>query len=109
MSDIVKDATFYRIKQIEIAEAQYYKSLVATLDRIEREVTALANKDLKKTPDGKLIELQAAVAIRPKIKAIIDREYLAWSDTVVREGFNKQAKRVEKAFKGVLERARKKK
>ena len=38
MSDIVKDATFYRIKQIELAEAEYYKSLVATLDRIEREV-----------------------------------------------------------------------
>ena len=108
MSDIVQKSTEYRIKQIEIAEAKYYKTLVATLDRIEREVTALANKDLKKTPDGKLIELQAAVAIRPKIKAIIDREYLAWSDTVVREGFNKQAKRVEKAFKGVLERARKK-
>jgi hypothetical protein len=35
MADIVKDATEYRIKQIEIAEAQYYKSLVETLDRIE--------------------------------------------------------------------------
>ena len=32
MSDIVKDATLYRIKQIELAEAEYYKSLVATLD-----------------------------------------------------------------------------
>ena len=107
MSDIVQKSTEYRIKQIEIAEAKYYKTLVATLDRIEREVTALANKDLRRSPDGKLIELQAAIAIRPKIKAILDREYLAWSDTVVREGFNKQAKRVEKAFKGILERARK--
>ena len=29
----------------------------------------------------------------------MEREYLKWSDTVVREGFNKQAKRIEKAFK----------
>ena len=107
MSDIVQRSTEYRIKQIEIAEAKYYKTLVTSLDRIEREITALANKDLRRTSDGKLIELQAAIAIRPKIKAILDREYLAWSDTVVREGFNKQAKRVQKTFKGILERARK--
>ena len=98
MSDIVQRSTEYRIKQIELAEAKYYKTLVATLDRIEREVVSLANRDLPQT-DGKLIELQAAIAIRPKIKAIVDREYLGWSDTVVREGFNKQAKRIEKAFK----------
>ena len=101
MADIVKDATDYRIKQIEIAEEKYYKTLIATLDRIEREVVELANRDLKKTTDGRLIELQAAIAIRPKIKAILDREYLAWSDTVVREGFTKQAKRIEKAFKTI--------
>ena len=51
--------------------------------------------------DGKLVELQSAIAIRPQIKAILEREYLAWSDTVVREGFNKQAKRIEKAFKRI--------
>jgi len=99
MSDIVKDATFYRIKQIELAEAEYYKSLIATLDRIEREVVSLASR-LPLT-DGKLIELQSAIAIRPQIKAILEREYLKWSDTVVREGFNKQAKRIEKAFKRI--------
>ena len=99
MADIVKDATFYRIKQIEIAEAEYYKSLVATLDRIEREVVSLAGR--LPTQDGKLIELQSAIAIRPRIKFILEREYLDWSDTVVREGFNKQAKRIEKAFKRI--------
>ena len=99
MADIVKDATFYRIKQIELAEAEYYKSLIATLDRIEREVVASASK-LPLT-DGKLVELQAAIAIRPQIKSILEREYLAWSDTVVRDGFNKQAKRIEKAFKRI--------
>ena len=97
MSDIVKDATEYRIKQIELAEAQYYKSLINTLDRIEREVIATASR-LPLT-DGKLVELQSAIAIRPRIKFILEKEYLAWSDTVVREGFNKQAKRIEKAFK----------
>ena len=99
MSDIVKDATFYRIKQIELAEAKYYKSLIASLDRIEREVVASASK-LPLT-DGKLVELQAAIAIRPQIKSILEKEYLAWSDTVVRDGFNKQAKRIEKAFKRI--------
>jgi hypothetical protein len=99
MSDIVKDATFYRIKQIEIAEAKYYETLIATLDRIEREVVSLASR-LPLT-DGKLIELQSAIAIKPQIKAILEREYLKWSDTVVREGFNKQAKRIEKAFKRI--------
>ena len=99
MADIVKDATFYRIKQIELAEAEYYKSLVATLDRIEREVVSLASR-LPLT-DGKLIELQSAIAIRPRIKFILEREYLKWSDDVVREGFNKQAKRIEKAFKRI--------
>ena len=41
MADKVKKATLYRIKQIELAEAEYYKSLIATLDRIEREVVSL--------------------------------------------------------------------
>ncbi len=104
MSDIVKDATLYRIKQIELAEAEYYKSLITTLDRIEREVISSVSK-LPLT-DGKLVELQSAIAIRPQIKAILEREYLKWSDTVVREGFNKQAKRIEKGFKAVLEKAR---
>ena len=97
MADKVKKATLYRIKQIELAEAEYYKTLIATLDRIEREVVSVAGK-LPLT-DGKLVELQSAIAIRPQIKAILEREYLKWSDTVVREGFNKQAKRIEKAFK----------
>ena len=99
MADIVKDATLYRIKQIELAEAEYYKLLIKTLDRIEREVVATASR-LPLT-DGKLIELQSAIAIRPQIKAILEKEYLKWSDTVVREGFNKQAKRIEKAFKRI--------
>ena len=99
MADIIQKTTEYRIKQIELAEAQYYKSLIATLDRIEREVVSLASR-LPLT-DGKLIELQSAIAIRPQIKAILEREYLKWSDTVVREGFNKQAKRIEKAFKRI--------
>ena len=100
MADIVQKSTEYRIKQIELAEAKYYKTLTSTLDRIEREVVSLANRDLP-TQDGKLIELQSAIAIRPKIKQIIDAEYLPFADQVVREGFNKQAKRIEKAFKRV--------
>jgi hypothetical protein len=100
MADIVQEATEYRIKNIELAEAKYYKTLTSTLDRIEREVVSLANRDLP-TQDGKLIQLQAAIAIRPKIKQIIDAEYLPFADQVVREGFTKQAKRIEKAFKRI--------
>ena len=99
MSDIIKEATQYRIKQIELAEARYHETLIKTLDKIEAEVVSLAGR--LPTTDGKLIELQSAIAIRPQIKAILEREYLAWSDTVVREGFNKQAKRIEKAFKRI--------
>ena len=104
MADIVKKTANYRIKQIEIAEAQYYQTLIKTLQKIEDEVVSLAGR--LPITDGKLIELQSAIAIRPQIKAILEREYLAWSDTVVREGFNKQAKRVEKSFKAILEKAR---
>ena len=100
MADIVESSTKYRIKQIEFAEAQYYQQLTKVLDKIEDDVTSLAGRSLPLT-DGKLIELRAAIAIRPQIKAILEREYLAWSDTVVREGFNKQAKRVERAFKRI--------
>ena len=69
MSDIVKDATLYRIKQIELAEAEYYKTLVKTLDKIEREVISLVST-LPLT-DGKLVELQSAIAIRPQLTAIL--------------------------------------
>ena len=99
MADIVKKTANYRIKQIELAEAQYYQTLIKTLQKIEDEVVSLAGR--LPITDGKLIELQSAIAIRPQIKAILEREYLAWSDTVVREGFNKQAKRIEKAFKRI--------
>ena len=100
MADITQEMTAYRIKQIEFAEAEYYEQLTKVLDKIEDDITSLANKSLP-TTDGKLIELRAAIAIRPQIKAILEREYLAWSDTVVRKGFNKQAKRVERAFKTI--------
>ena len=100
MSDIIQKTTKYRIKQIEIAEAKYYEELTKVLDRIEDRITSLAGRDLP-TQDGKLIELQSAVAIRPKIKQILDTEYLPFADRVVREGFNQQAKRIEKAFKRI--------
>jgi len=100
MADILETSTQYRIRQIEFAEAEYYEQLTKVLDKIEDDITSLAGKSLPLI-DGKLIELRAAIAIRPQIKAILEREYLAWSDTVVRKGFNKQAKRVERAFKAI--------
>ena len=99
MSDIIQDLADYRIRQIQIAEAKYYESLIKTLDKIERQIASLTSKALPVNNVGKLFDLKIAVAMQPKIRAILEKEYLVWSDTVVRQGFNKQAKRVEKAFK----------
>ena len=100
MSDIVKDLTEYRIRGIEKAEIEFYESLTRTLDKIEDEIVALADTNLPRQA-GKLIELQSAVAIRPKIKEILDKEYLPFADRVVRKGFGEQAKRVERQFKTI--------
>ena len=100
MSDIVKDLTNYRIKGIEKAEVEYYEALTRTLDKIEDQIVSLVDRDLPRQA-GKLIELQSAVAIRPKIKAILDKEYLPFADRVVRKGFSAQAKRVERQFKTI--------
>ena len=100
MSDIVKDLTNYRIKGIEKAEVEFYESLTRTLDKIEDQIVSLVDRDLPRQA-GKLIELQSAVAIRPKIKAILDKEYLPFADRVVRKGFGEQAKRVERQFKTI--------
>ena len=99
MSDIVEQMTNYRISQIELAEARYYEDLIRALDKIEKEVMAyVGTLPLK---EGKLFELKSAVASRPIIREILEREYLAWSDKVVREGYSKQAKRIERAFKTI--------
>ena len=100
MSDIVKDLTKYRISGIEKAEVEFYESLTRALDKIEDQIVALADTTLPRDA-GKLIELQSAVAIRPKIKAILDKEYLPFADRVVRKGFGEQAKRVERQFKTI--------
>jgi hypothetical protein len=98
MADLLKELTEYRIRGIERAEVEYYQALTRTLDRIEDQIVALADKELPRQA-GKLIELQSAVAIRPKIKSILDKEYLPFADTVVRKGFGEQAKRIERQFK----------
>jgi len=100
MADILKQLTEYRIKGIEKAEVEYYQALTRTLDKIEAQVIALADRELPRQA-GKLIELQSAVAIRPKIKAILDKEYLPFADRVVRKGFGEQAKRIERQFKTI--------
>ena len=100
MSYIVKDLTEYRIRGIEKAEIEFYESLTRTLDRIEDQVISLASKELP-TQAGQLMQLQSAVALRPKIKSILDKEYLPFADRVVRKGFGEQAKRVERQFKTI--------
>ena len=100
MADKVKQFAIYRIKNLDRAEQEYYRTLQRTLDKIENDVVRLAGRDLP-TQQGKLIELQAAVAIRPKIRTILQTEFLGWADTVTKQGFNRQAKRIERAFKQI--------
>ena len=90
----------YRIKNLDRAEQEYYQTLQRTLDKIEDDVVKLAGRELP-TQAGKLIELQSAIAIRPKIRTILQTEFLAWADTLTKKGFNRQAKRIERAFKGI--------
>ena len=100
MADKVRQFTLYRIKNLDRAEQEYYQTLQRTLDKIEDDVVRLAGKELP-TQAGKLIELQAAIAIRPKIRTVLQTEFLAWADTLTKKGFNRQAKRIERAFKGI--------
>ena len=101
MADLVENFANYRIRAIEVAEAEYYEQLIKTLDKIEREVVGLVKKNIPLDNEGKLFELRAAIAVQPLIRQVLEKEYLAWSDTVVRQGYNKQAKRIEKAFKTI--------
>jgi len=100
MADLIENVVNYRIRQVEIAEAEYYEQLIETLDKIERQVANLVNTKLP-TEGNKLFNLKSAVNFQPEIRKVLDQEYLPWADKVVREGFNKQAKRVEKAFKRI--------
>ena len=101
MANIVENFTNYRIRSIELAEAEYYETLIRTLDKIETDVVNLVNKNLPKSDDFKLFNLRSAIAVQPLIRQTLEKEYLRWSDTVVRDGFNKQAKRIERAFREV--------
>ena len=100
MADKVRQFTLYRIKNLDRAEQEYYQTLQRTLDKIEDDVVKLAGRELP-TQAGKLIELQSAIAIRPKIRTILQTGFLAWADTLTKKGFNRQAKRIERAFKGI--------
>ena len=100
MADKVRQFTLYRIKNLDRAEQEYYQTHQRTLDKIEDDVVKLAGRELP-TQAGKLIELQSAIAIRPKIKTILQTQFLAWADTLTKKGFNRQAKRIERAFKGI--------
>ena len=100
MADVVEEFANYRIRQVEIANAEYYEQLIRTLDNIERKIANLLNKKLP-TQEGKLFELKSAINFQPEIKKVLEEEYLPWADRLVRQGFNKQAKRVEKAFKKI--------
>jgi len=101
MADIVERSANYTIRSIEVLEAEYYESLIRTLDKIEKDVISLAKKNLPLDNQQRLFELKSAINFRPLIRQTLEKEYLAWSDRVVREGYTKQAKKIEKAFKTI--------
>ena len=100
MADLIENVADFRIRQIEIAEAEYYEQLITTLDKIENQIASLVNRKLP-TQEGKLFELKSAVNFQPEIRKVLEAEYLPWADRVVRKGFSKQAKLIEKAFKRI--------
>ena len=71
MADKVTDFAEYRIRQIELAESKYYKTLIDTLDRIEKRVVNLVASDLEELE--KVAQLRVAIRMRPKIKAILEQ------------------------------------
>jgi len=101
MANIVEDFANYRIRQIELAEAEYYEQLIKLLDNIEKKVVSLAGKNLPLDSQRKLFDLKASINVQPLIRQTLEAEYLPWADRVVRKGFNQQAKRIEKAFKTI--------
>ena len=75
MADILEQTSLYRIRQIEIAEAEYYKQLIKILDKIENDIVSLANERLT-SDKGKLIrDARFSLALRPQIKSILEKEY----------------------------------
>ena len=105
MADKVDRFALYRIKYIDEAEATYYQQLGKVLADIEKEiietVDTLPTILDSATKEQKLFQLKTSVAMRPKIQAIIEKHYPRYADRIVREGFNKQAKRIERAFKAL--------
>ena len=64
MADKVTDFAEYRIRQIELAESKYYKTLIDTLDRIEKRVVNLVASDLEDLE--KVAQLRVAIRMRPQ-------------------------------------------
>jgi hypothetical protein len=65
MADLIENVANYRIRQVEIAEAEYYEQLIETLDKIERQVANLVNTKLP-TEGNKLFNLKSAVNFQPE-------------------------------------------
>ena len=103
MADKVDRFALYRIKYINEAEATYYQQLGKVLADIEKEIIetidTLPTILDSITKEQKLFQLKTSIDMRPKIQAIIEKHYPKYADRIVREGFNKQAKRIERAFK----------
>ena len=73
MANIVENFTNYRIRSIEIAEAEYYETLIRTLDKIETDVVNLVNKNLPKSDDFKLFNLRSSIAVQPLIRQTLEK------------------------------------
>ena len=77
MANIVENFTNYRIRSIEIAEAEYYETLIRTLDKIETDVVNLVKamrysaREYEKYKQS-LIERSKTVSLDADIDANLD-------------------------------------
>ena len=81
MANIVEDFASYRIRAIEVAESEYYETLIRTLDKIERDVIALAKKELPLNY-VKRMAVEKSLILQPKYENSI----ILTADTVVALG-----------------------
>ena len=94
--DKIEELVQLREDLVDDIELRHNNRLNIALRNIEDEIAALSRSLPLK--DGKLFEARRAIAIRTELKNIIDKHYLPWADSTVRE-YDKVAKQIVENMK----------
>ena len=94
--DKIEELAQLRENLVDDIELRHNNRLNIALRNIEDEIAALSRSLPLK--DGKLFEARRAIAIRTELKNIIDKHYLPWADSTVRE-YDKVAKQIVENMK----------